>query len=67
MKGHAEKFNEKLNYALKEANYTKLVQKEEKDKVLDLKEKMEKTILKIATLKSYTRLNMQQLREEHKH
>ena len=65
MKGHAEKLNEKLNYALKEDNYEKLDQKYEKDQVLDLKGRMEKIILKLSTLKSTACLNMQILREEH--
>ena len=38
---------------------------QEKDQVLDLQERMDKTILKLATLKSSARLNMQRLREEH--
>ena len=37
LKGHVEKLKENLNYALKEANYEKLDQKEEKDQVLNLK------------------------------
>ena len=65
MKGHEENLKEKFNYALKEANYVKLDQKEEKDKVLNAKERMGKTILEISTLKSSTRLNMQLLRYEH--
>ena len=64
LKGHAENFTEKLNYALKEANDEKLAQKEEKDQVFDLKERMKKK-LKLATLKISARLNMQRLREEH--
>ena len=35
LKGHAEIFKGKLNYALKEANYSKLDQKYEKNQVLD--------------------------------
>ena len=62
--GHAEKLKDKLNYALKEANDAKLPQKEEKGQVLDFQESMDKIILKIAILKSSTRLNMQQLIEE---
>ena len=54
-----------MNYLLKKANDAKLAHKEENDQWLDLKELMDKTILKLATLKSSTRLNMQQLREEH--
>ena len=53
-----------MNYALKEANYAKLYRKEEKDQVLNLQEKWGK-IVKLATLKSSTRFNMHQLREEH--
>ena len=54
-----------MNYALKEANDTKLYQKKEKERVLYLQEKMGKTILKLATLKNSARLNMKQIREEH--
>ena len=64
LKVHAEKFTEKLNYALKEANDAKLAQKEEKDQVFDLKERIKKK-LKLATLKISARLNMQRLSEEH--
>ena len=64
MKGHTKKLNEKLNYTLKEGNDGKLDQKEEKGKVLDLKERMDKTILKITTLKRYACLNIQRLIEE---
>ena len=39
--------------------------KEEKYQVIDFKERMEKKILKLATLKISTSLNMKQLREEH--
>ena len=35
MKGHAENLKEKLNYALKEANYANLDHKEEKNQVLN--------------------------------
>ena len=65
MKVHVENLKEKLNYALKEANYAKLSQKEEKDQVLDFQERMDKTILKLSTLKTSARLNMQRLIEEH--
>ena len=54
-----------MNQALKEDIDVKLAQREERDQVLDLQEYMDKTILKLSTLKSSTRLNMQQLREEH--
>ena len=64
MKGNAEKSKEKLNYALKEDNYAKLDQKEEKDQVVDSQERMYKIILKLAFLKSSTRLNMKKLREK---
>ena len=63
MKGHALKLKEKLKYALKEANYSKLAQEKEKDQVLDLQERMKKK-LKLATLKSYACLNTHQRREE---
>ena len=53
-----------MNYALKEANDTKLPQKEEKGQVLDFKEHMDKIVLKLETLKISTCLNMKQLREE---
>ena len=46
-----------------EANYVKLAQKEEKDQVLDLQERMDKTVLKSATLKISVHLNMQRLIE----
>ena len=54
-----------MNYALKEANDTKLDQKEEKYQVIDLQEHMDKKPLKQATLKSPDHLNIQRLREEH--
>ena len=65
MKGHAEKLKENLNYALKDTNDEKLDRKEEKDQVIDSQERMVKTILKLATLKTSSCFNMQQLREEH--
>ena len=58
-------FKGKMNYALKEANDAKLAQKQDKGHVIYLKEKTDKTILKLATLKISTNLNMQRLREEH--
>ena len=58
LKCHAEKLKENFNYALKEANYSKLSQKEEKYQVLGLQECMDKTILKLATLKISTHFNM---------
>ena len=54
---------EKLNYALKKADYEKLAPEKENDHVLDLKEQMDKTILKLATLKNSDNLNIEQLRE----
>ena len=54
-----------FNYAHKEANDAKLAHKEDKYQVLVFQERMGKTILKQATLKSYTCFNMQKLREEH--
>ena len=54
-----------MNYELKEENDAKLAQKEDNDKVLDLKEHMDKTFLKISTLKSSTHFIMQRPREEH--
>ena len=65
MKGHAEKLKENLNYALKDTNDEKLDRKEEKDQVIDSQERMVKKILKLATLKTSSCFNMQQLREEH--
>ena len=50
---------------MKQANNEKLAQKQENDGVLDLQERMDKIILKVATLKSFARLNMQQLVEVH--
>ena len=64
LKGHAEKLKEKLNYALKEDNDTKLSQKEERGQVLDLQEHTETIILELATLKRSTCLNMQRLIEK---
>ena len=64
LKGHTEKLKENLDYVPKEANDTKLAQKEEKGPILDLKKRTKK-ILKLSTLKSFTRFNMQQLREEY--
>ena len=59
MNVHAAKLKEKLNYSLKEVKYEKLAQKEEKDQVIDLQEHMDKTFLKLSTLKSSACLNMQ--------
>ena len=42
MKGHTANMKEELNYALKEAKYAKLSQKEENYQLLDLKEQMDK-------------------------
>ena len=42
-----------------------MYQKDENDQVLDLRERTDKKIIKIATLKSSTHLNMQQMREVH--
>ena len=50
---------------MKEGNYAYLDQKEEKEKILDFKYHIETKCLQIATMKSSTRLNMQELREEH--
>ena len=50
---------------MKQANNEKLAQKQENDGVIDLQERMDKIILKVATLKSSARLNMQQLVEVH--
>ena len=52
-----------MNHALKEDNDSKLAHKEGKDHVIDLKEHTYKTIPKISTLQSSTRLNIQQMRE----
>ena len=60
---HAEKYKEKLNYVLREANDAKLAHKEEKYQVLDVQEHMDKKILKLSTLKSFAHLNIQQLQE----
>ena len=57
LKVHAEHFKEKFNYTLKESNGEKLAHREEKNQVLGLQECTNKTILKLATLKSSTRLN----------
>ena len=45
LKGHAENLKERFNYALKEATYAKLTHKDERYQVLDLLERMGKTIL----------------------
>ena len=42
LKGHTENLKEKLNYTLKEANDTKLDQKEEKYQGINLQERMGK-------------------------
>ena len=63
LKVHAEKVKENLHYALKEANDEKMPQEEEKGKLLDFQERMDKIILKPSTLKSSTSLNMKPLRE----
>ena len=65
MKGHAGKLKGRFNYALKEDNDEKLDQKEYKYQVLDLQECMDKTIVKLETLKISARLNIQKLIEEH--
>ena len=59
LKVHAEKSKEKFTYELKEANDGNLDQKEEKNKFINLKGKMGKIILKIATLKISACLNIQ--------
>ena len=59
-----QKSSKNLNYVLKDANDEKLSQREEKYQVLDFQERMEKTILKLATLKRSTHFSMQQLIEE---
>ena len=65
LKGHVEKLKENFNYALKEAKNEKMSRKAEKDQVINSREQMGKTILKLATLNRSICLNMQQLREEH--
>ena len=45
-------------------SHPKLFQKEDKYQALDFQESMDKKILKLATLKSSSRLNMQRPREE---
>ena len=45
LKGHAEKLKGKFTYALKEANNKNLYQKEGKNKLLNLQERMGKIIL----------------------
>ena len=59
MKGHAEKLKKELSYAVNEANDEKLDQKEEKVQILNLQERMDKIILKLATLKISTCFNIQ--------
>ena len=61
LKGHAEKLKEYFTYELKEDNDGNLDQKEEKNQLLNFQERMSKIILKLATLKISTRLNMQWL------
>ena len=56
---------EKCNYELNEANDAKLAQKQKRDQVLHLYTRMDKKILKLTTLKSFARLNMQRVIEEH--
>ena len=58
LKGHAEKLKEKLNYALKEANDAKLAQKEEKEQMINFKERMDKPPLKLSTPRRSNRLNL---------
>ena len=65
LKGHVEKLKENFNYALKEAKNEKMSRKAEKDQVINSREQMGKTILKLATLKIYDGFNIQWLREEH--
>ena len=62
LEGHAEKVKENLNCVMKEYNFEKLDHKEEKDQGINAEERMVKTILKLATLKSSFRFNMQLLR-----
>ena len=59
LKEHASKLKEKFTYALKEANDGNMYQKEEKNQFLNLQERMDKIILKLATLKISVRLNIQ--------
>uniref|UniRef100_A0A7S4JL07 Uncharacterized protein n=1 Tax=Odontella aurita TaxID=265563 RepID=A0A7S4JL07_9STRA len=56
---------EKLSNTRKEATDAKVAQEEEKDQVLDLQARMDKTILQLATLKSSTRVNMARIKGEH--
>ena len=65
LKCRAEKLRGNLTYALKEDNYGNLDQKEEKNQLLNLQERMGKIILKLATLKISACLNFQLLREDH--
>ena len=58
LKGHAAKSTKKLNYVLKEANDEKLDKKEEEDQMINPQKQKGKTILKPATLKSSSRLNI---------
>ena len=62
LKCHAAKLKQMFNYELKEANDEKVAQKEAKDQFFDLQKCIDKTVLKLATLKSSAHLNMQWLR-----
>ena len=65
MKDHAEKLKGKFTYALKEANYGNMYQKDEKNQLLNLQERMSKIILELGTLKISDRLNIQWVRVDH--
>ena len=62
LKGHAEKMKVKFTYEMKESHDGNLDQKEKKNQMRNLQERMGKIILKIATLNISVRLNIQRLR-----
>ena len=64
MKGYSEKIKEKFTYVLKEDNDRNLDQNEEKNQFLNLQERIGKIILKLETLNSSSRLNIQWLIED---
>ena len=64
LKGYIEKLKETFNYALRENNYSNWIRNRIRTKCLICKNAWKK-ILRLATLKSSARLNLQGLREEH--
>ena len=66
LKGRAENLKKTFKYALKEANDKKIQRKSKRTKCLIWKKCTDKTIIKLATLKSSVCLNIWKLRKGYK-